>query len=133
MSALTSSYGTNAGKVWQALNTNGELTEEKLQTMTTLRHDELYIAIGWLARENKILQETKSYRLGESNLIQTIGKYAGMIWRALDIWGEISLENLTRLSRLSEKDCLEALGWLAREGKLDASQNQEQSPVYRLA
>ena len=132
MSALIDSYGTYAGTVWKVLNTKGELSEEKLRTLTALHEEELYAAIGWLARENKICRQPQGYRLGETNLVQSIGKNAGMIWRALDIWGEVPVQSLTRLARLSEKDCYAALGWLAREGKLDVTQDQNHALRCRL-
>lgn len=51
--------GSNAGKVWRILNEKGE------QSMFTLCHElgltfeDVAIAIGWLARENKILLRKK--------------------------------------------------------------------------
>ena len=51
--------GSNAGKVWRILNEKGE------QAMFTLCHElgltfeDVAIAIGWLARENKILLRKK--------------------------------------------------------------------------
>ena len=51
--------GLNAGKVWRILNEKGE------QSMFTLCHElgltfeDVAIAIGWLARENKILLRKK--------------------------------------------------------------------------
>ena len=51
--------GSNAGKVWRILNEKGE------QSMLTLCHElgltfeDVAIAIGWLARENKILLRKK--------------------------------------------------------------------------
>lgn len=50
-----------------------------------------------------------------------VGKDAGKIWRALDIWGEVDSISLSRLARISEDDVFCAAGWLAREGKIDAS------------
>lgn len=132
MSTRIDSYGTYAGTVWHVLSTKGELSEEKLRSLTALHDEELYTAIGWLARENKICQQPQGYRIGETNLVHTIGKNAGMIWRALDIWGDVSFQSLVRLARLSEKDCYAALGWLAREGKLDVAQDQHRTFLYRL-
>jgi len=131
MSTLTT-YGTNAGTVWQALNTNGELDETKLKTITALHEEDIYTGIGWLARENKIKHTQTGYSLGETNLITTVGKNAGMIWRALDIWGEATAKALSRLARLQEHDLYEALGWLAREGKLETIMGQTQEQIFRL-
>lgn len=46
--------GTLAGIVWRALNEKGPLSFEKLQRETLLDTESICIAIGWLARENKI-------------------------------------------------------------------------------
>lgn len=81
----------------------------------------MYAAIGWLARENKIRKEKDTYALGETNLVPTIGKDAGKIWRTLEIWGEVDAISLSRLSRIVEHDVFTAVGWLAREGKIDGS------------
>lgn len=46
--------GNNAGLVWNALNTNGMMTETKLKKETGLASAEFYAALGWLAREGKL-------------------------------------------------------------------------------
>lgn len=46
--------GTNAGIVWQMVNSKGCLTIDELQYETLLDDVSLAAAIGWLARENKI-------------------------------------------------------------------------------
>ncbi len=131
--ALTSTFGEHAGKVWQALQVNGELPAQRLLKATLLSEQELSAAVGWLARENKILQREDLYALGETNLIPTIGRNAGMLWRVMDIWGEVSLSSLVLLSRLPENDVYAALGWLAREGKLEAVNDPAaKRPVFRL-
>ena len=50
--------GENAGIVWRALNTQKYSWEELLK-VTELDPLELACAIGWLARENKILLRKK--------------------------------------------------------------------------
>lgn len=45
--------GANAGKVWAALE-NGALSLKALKKATKLKNDELYLALGWLAREGKL-------------------------------------------------------------------------------
>ena len=50
--------GENAGIVWNALNDLGKLDVKQLKKATKLRTDkELFAAIGWLAREEKLLFE----------------------------------------------------------------------------
>ncbi len=49
--------GENAGIIWRLLN-NGERWEyEKLKAASGLSDRDLNLAIGWLARENKIFFE----------------------------------------------------------------------------
>ena len=46
--------GTNAGLGWNALNEADVLGTKQLKKITKLKDKELYAAIGWLAREDKI-------------------------------------------------------------------------------
>lgn len=46
--------GQNAGRVWEALNTGELLGTKQIKKITKLKDKELYAALGWLARENKI-------------------------------------------------------------------------------
>jgi hypothetical protein len=119
MSDIVSLFGGQAGTVWQILHNHGPLTESDLISLTHFSESQLYAAIGWLARENKIRKENNTYLLGETNLVPTIGKDAGKIWHTLDIWGEVDAQSLSRLSRIVEQDVFSAVGWLAREGKVD--------------
>jgi hypothetical protein len=121
MNEIASSFGTNAGLVWRTLQQYGPLSESALVEHTHFSTYQLFVAIGWLARENKIRKENDLYKLGETNLVPLVGKDAGKIWRALDIWGEVDSISLSRLARISEDDVFCAAGWLAREGKIDAS------------
>lgn len=47
--------GTNAGSVWNALNEADALGLKQIKKITKLKDKELYAALGWLAREDKIL------------------------------------------------------------------------------
>ena len=48
--------GTNAGLVWNALNSLGKMDIKALRKATKLRSDkELFAAIGWLANEGNLL------------------------------------------------------------------------------
>lgn len=46
--------GSFAGQVWNALNEADVLGTKQIKKITKLKDKELYAAIGWLARENKI-------------------------------------------------------------------------------
>ena len=54
MRFITENVGANAGKVWTTLDMHGPLTFTNLLKNTRLSLNDLYAAIGWLARENKI-------------------------------------------------------------------------------
>ena len=51
--------GNNAGVIWNALNTNGKMSESKLKKETGLASAEFYTALGWLAREGKLNLEVE--------------------------------------------------------------------------
>ena len=56
---ITTKIGENAGLIWNALQ-GGALTLKALKKATKLKNDELYLALGWLAREDKV-----SFKEGE--------------------------------------------------------------------
>lgn len=47
--------GYNAGLVWNALNEADALGLKQIKKVTKLKDKELYLALGWLARESKIV------------------------------------------------------------------------------
>ena len=51
--------GNNAGLVWNALNSNGKMTETKLKKETGLASADFFAALGWLAREGKVNVEVE--------------------------------------------------------------------------
>lgn len=52
-------FGVKAGIVWEALNKNGPSTIDNIVKATSLRRELVYGALGWLARENKIIVERR--------------------------------------------------------------------------
>ncbi len=50
---MITTIGENAGAIWGALS-NGALGLKALKKATKLKNEELYLALGWLAREGKI-------------------------------------------------------------------------------
>jgi len=112
-------FGINAGKVWKALNSWGSLTESQLIENTRLSAKEVHAAIGWLARENKIYKDGKLFKLGETNLTVKLGENAGKIWYVLHTQGEADILHILKLAQMDERDTYSALGWLAREGKIN--------------
>ena len=67
-------FGTNAGIVWKALNQNGSSNIRSLVKTTSLSREEVFGALGWLGREDKLVIEQKgramvfSLREGETRL-----------------------------------------------------------------
>ncbi len=51
----TETIGLWAGAVWHALNEADVLGMKQLKKITKLKEKEIYAAVGWLARENKIV------------------------------------------------------------------------------
>ncbi|RLF39228.1 MAG: hypothetical protein DRN12_07265 [Thermoplasmata archaeon] len=115
-------YGENAGKIWHALNSNGPLTKHQILHQTNLNEKEFYIAIGWLARENKIRRDGEFYSLADqTNLIYKIGTDAGKLVNILkNLRNDIT--QIAHLTDMEEKDIYAALGWLARENKIEEIQ-----------
>jgi len=52
---VESVFGSNAGIVWKTLNQNGSSNLANLMKTTSLTREEIYGALGWLGRENKIV------------------------------------------------------------------------------
>ena len=53
---ITTKIGENAGLIWNALQ-GGALTAKALKKATKLKNDDLNLALGWLAREDKVTFE----------------------------------------------------------------------------
>ena len=49
--------GSNAGIVWNVLYGNGEMTLKDVKKATKLTEKDLYAALGWLSREDKVVIE----------------------------------------------------------------------------
>lgn len=125
---ITTKFGGSAGSIWTALNEKGPLKKEEIQEITHLNKDDLHAGLGWLARENKIFKENdNSYKLDNTNLESEIGTKAGRLWRIMDIWGEVEFDTIKRLSDLNEEQIHLALGWLAREDKINIDEKHKYS------
>lgn len=46
--------GSNAGKIWRLLAERGNMSIRKIGEMTHCNESVIFLALGWLARENKI-------------------------------------------------------------------------------
>lgn len=63
---ITAKIGENAGLVWNALQ-GGALTTKAIKKATKLKEADLNLALGWLARENKI-----SFEINEADTVITL-------------------------------------------------------------
>ncbi len=51
---MNEDIGAAAGRIWEALNSKGELTPAQLQKAAEVEDPLLNWALGWLAREDKV-------------------------------------------------------------------------------
>jgi len=51
---MNSQIGVDAGRIWKELEINGEMTSGQLKKNLALAPVDLNLALGWLAREDKI-------------------------------------------------------------------------------
>lgn len=51
----TDTIGMNAGALWNVLNEADAMGIKQIKKVTKLKDKEVYAAIGWLAREGKIM------------------------------------------------------------------------------
>lgn len=133
MKTLVDEFGWNAGKVWKTLNTRGPMKEETLLRTAKLTEDELWAAIGWLAREDKICYQNNRYKLGQTNLTPKIGTDAGKVWNTVARQGEIDISTIARDAQITEVDAYAALGWLARENKIHCKKIKAKVPKIKVA
>jgi transcription initiation factor IIE alpha subunit len=61
---------------------------------------------------------------------ENIGINAGSVWNVLNEKGEMDVKALKKSAKLSEKDLNMALGWLAREGKIEFNETEESLSVH---
>jgi hypothetical protein len=57
--------GETAGRIWQYLSEHGETTGLKLKTNLKLTNSMVYMGVGWLSREDKVLVKDakKDYKI----------------------------------------------------------------------
>ncbi|MBQ3731841.1 MAG: winged helix-turn-helix domain-containing protein [Muribaculaceae bacterium] len=58
--------------------------------------------------------------------VENIGNWAGLVWNALnDAKKGLALKDLRKASKLKVNEMHCALGWLAKEGKLDFAEGKD--------
>ena len=58
-------------------------------------------------------------------MLENIGSVAGAVWHYLEKHSEATVTKLTREIGENERTVLMAIGWLAREGKLDFEKRKQ--------
>lgn len=61
---------------------------------------------------------------------EAIGSWAGLVWNALNESEVLGLKQLKKITKLKDKDVFAAIGWLAREGKVEIQTNPEDEKEY---
>ncbi len=56
---ITEKTGTNAGKLWEMLDKEGTVSFKVAKKKLKLTIPDIYMAMGWLNREDKLLIEGK--------------------------------------------------------------------------
>lgn len=56
---------------------------------------------------------------------EKVGTNAGYVWTYLSESGKKSLKEVKKVCKLTDKDLYAALGWLAREGKIQLTESKE--------
>ena len=67
--------------------------------------------------------------------IEVIGTNAGLVWQALATADAMGVKQLKKVTKLKDKEIFAALGWLAREGKvnIDTDPEDEKELLVSLA
>jgi len=59
-----------------------------------------------------------------SSFLRDVGETAGLVWQSLDRQGPISMTRLVKEVGRPRDQVMQALGWLAREGKVEIIQQR---------
>lgn len=61
---------------------------------------------------------------------ETIGYNAGAVWTALNDANALGLKQLKKITKLKDKEVFAAIGWLAREGKINIAPDPEDEKEF---
>ena len=65
--------------------------------------------------------------------VETIGLWAGAVWNSLnEANGTQDMKGLKKVTKLKEKEVFAAIGWLAREGKVNVEATETDVEVTLL-
>ncbi len=57
--------------------------------------------------------------------VDEIGTNAGLVWQALSTADAMGVKQIKKVAKLKDKEVFAALGWLAREGKINIDTDPE--------
>ena len=57
--------------------------------------------------------------------VDVIGTNAGLVWQALAAAEALGVKQIKKVTKLKDKEVYAALGWLAREGKVNVDTDPE--------
>ena len=63
-------------------------------------------------------------------MVEKIGTWAGLVWNALNENKVLGNKEIKKVTKLKDKELYAAIGWLAREGKLNIVENAEEKELY---
>lgn len=66
--------------------------------------------------------------------VEVIGNNAGLVWQALATADAMGVKQIKKVTKLKDKEVFAALGWLAREGKVNIlpDDNDEKELIVSL-
>lgn len=57
--------------------------------------------------------------------VETIGTWAGLVWNTLNEKDVLGNKEIKKATKLKDKELYAAIGWLAREGKLNIAESED--------
>ncbi|MBQ1932078.1 MAG: winged helix-turn-helix domain-containing protein [Muribaculaceae bacterium] len=58
-------------------------------------------------------------------MVEKIGTWAGLVWNALNENEVLGNKEIKKVTKLKDKELYAAIGWLAREGKLNIAESED--------
>ena len=72
------------------------------------------------------------YKLGQTNLTPKVGTDAGKVWNTVAKQGEMDISMIAKIIQITEVDAYCALGWLARENKVECKKLKTKEPKIKV-
>ena len=58
-------------------------------------------------------------------MVEKIGTWAGLVWNVLNENEVLGNKEIKKVTKLKDKELYAAIGWLAREGKLNIAESED--------